>query len=77
MRGCVSMPFKRVAEEMRDIYANAIAQAVHDGDTPPPDLVASWAFYDAALREGRAAAVLRDRATASESTDGDGTAVDR
>ncbi|WP_313542343.1 hypothetical protein [Leifsonia aquatica] len=71
------MPFKRVAEEMRDIYANAIAQAVHDGDTPPPDLVASWAFYDAALREGRAAAVLRDRATASESTDGDGTAVDR
>ena len=74
MRGCVSMPFKRVAEEMRDIYANAIAQAVHDGDTPPPDLVASWAFYDAALREGRTAVVLRDRATTSEPTGGDGTA---
>ncbi|MFJ3490491.1 hypothetical protein [Leifsonia aquatica] len=72
------MPFKRVAEEMRDIYANAIARAVHDGDSPPGDIVASWAFYDAALREGRTAVVLQDRATASESTDGDGTAaVDR
>lgn len=69
MRGCVSMPFKRVAEEMRDIYANAIAQAVHDGDTPPPDLVASRAFYDAALREGRTAVLLRDRATADPSED--------
>lgn len=61
VRGCVSMPLKRVAEEMRDMYANAIARTVHDGDTPPADLIASWAFYDAALREGRPAALLEDR----------------
>jgi hypothetical protein len=72
VRGCVSMPFKRVAEEMRDIYANAIARAVHDGDRPPDDVVASWAFYDAALREGRTAGLLRDRATAIDPAEGDG-----
>lgn len=66
------MPLKRVAEEMRDIYANAIARAVHDGDSPSADVVASWAFYDAALREGRTAVLLQDRPAAVDPTGGAG-----
>jgi hypothetical protein len=49
-RGLDRMPFRRMAEEMRDLYANEIARAVHDGRTASSDTVASWAKYDLAAQ---------------------------
>ncbi len=46
------MPLHRAAEEMRNLYANEIARAVHTGQQPSPLQVESWAKYDRALRDG-------------------------
>lgn len=46
------MPLRKHAEEMRDMYANEIAAAVHGGAVPSPLQVESWARYDAAARGG-------------------------
>lgn len=39
------MPFRRAAEELRDVYANEIARVVSHGATPAPELVRSWERY--------------------------------
>lgn len=44
------MPFRRQAEQMRDLYANEIAAAVAEGREPSALQLASWIRYrDAAL----------------------------
>ncbi|GAA2048297.1 hypothetical protein GCM10009820_03130 [Leifsonia soli] len=42
-----TVPLRRQAEEMRDLYANEIAAAVHEGRTPTAHQLASWARYRA------------------------------
>lgn len=42
------MPFRRAAEELRDVYANEIARVVAEGELPAPELVHSWERYAAA-----------------------------
>lgn len=42
------MPFRRAAEELRDVYANEIARVVSKGGSPAPELVQSWERYAAA-----------------------------
>lgn len=39
------MPLRKHAEEMRDMYANEIAEAVAEGRTPEPRQVESWVKY--------------------------------
>lgn len=46
------MPLRKAAEEMRDMYANEIARAVHAGRAPSPLQVEAWAKYEQALRDG-------------------------
>lgn len=51
------MPLRKAASEMRDMYANEIAQVIADGGTPSADLVSSWVHYrDAALSDDPGAA---------------------
>lgn len=38
---------RKAAREMRDVYANEIARAVHAGQQPQPLSLESWARYDA------------------------------
>ncbi|TCU82311.1 hypothetical protein EDF52_113115 [Curtobacterium sp. PhB42] len=49
---------RKHAEEMRDMYANEIAAAVHGGVEPAQLQVESWARYDAAVRGGDPAAAF-------------------
>ncbi|WP_182066349.1 hypothetical protein [Curtobacterium sp. ME12] len=44
---------------MRDMYANAIAAAVHGGSEPSQLQVESWARYDAAARGADPAAAFQ------------------
>lgn len=44
------MPLRKAAEDMRNLYANEIARAVHAGEKPSPQQVESWAKYDRAAR---------------------------
>lgn len=41
---------RKHSEEMRDLYANEIAAAVHDGVQPSRLQLESWARYHAAAR---------------------------
>jgi len=52
------MLLRKHAEEMRDMYANEIAAAVHGGEPPSPLQVESWARYDTAARGGDPAAAF-------------------
>lgn len=58
LEGSRPVPLRKHAEEMRDMYANEIAAAVHGGATPSPLQVESWARYDAAARGGDPAAAF-------------------
>lgn len=49
---------RKHAEEMRDMYANEIAAAIHSGNVPSPLQVEAWARYDAAARGGDPAAAF-------------------
>lgn len=53
------MPLRHQAGEMRDLYANAIAEAVHEGREPPGWQVAAWAKYRTAAGASTAADALR------------------
>ena len=44
------MPIRKFAREWRDVYANEIARAVHDGRAPTAHAISAWARYDAARR---------------------------
>lgn len=44
------MQMQKIAREWRDVYANEIARAVHDGREPDTHAVRSWARYDAESR---------------------------
>ncbi len=44
------MPWRKHAEEMRNVYANEIAAAVHRGETPSDTQLEAWARYDAVAR---------------------------
>lgn len=55
------MPLHKAAEEMRNLYANEIARAVHTGQQPSPLQVDSWAKYDRALRDGDPGAAFSTR----------------
>jgi len=57
----VVLPLHRAAEEMRDLYANEIARAVHAGEEPSAMQLESWAKYDRALREGDPSAAFSAR----------------
>ncbi|WP_157887681.1 hypothetical protein [Frondihabitans sp. PAMC 28766] len=46
------MPLREAAREMRDVYANEIARAVHAGQEPDPFAVVSWAKYEAEATSG-------------------------
>lgn len=52
------MPLRQHAVEMRDLYANEIASAVHGGEQPSRLQLESWARYDAAVRDADPAAVF-------------------
>lgn len=53
------MPLRHHAEQMRDTYANKIARALHRGEQPSPELLTSWAKYDAAVQAGDPASAFR------------------
>lgn len=47
------MQMRKIAREWRDVYANEIARAVHDGHEPDTHALRSWARYDAESRSDR------------------------
>lgn len=49
-RGEPVVLLRKHSEEMRDLYANEIAAAVHDGVQPSRLQLESWATYHAAAR---------------------------
>ncbi len=59
LEGSRPVLLRKHAEEMRDMYANAIAAAVHGGSEPSQLQVESWARYDAAARGADPAAAFQ------------------
>ncbi|WP_085368244.1 hypothetical protein [Leifsonia sp. NCR5] len=53
------MPLRRQAEEMRDLYANAIAEAIFEGREPTAWQLAAWARYREAAESNTLADALR------------------
>ena len=52
------MPLRELAAQMRDVYANEIALALHEGRTVPPAQLAAWVQYrDAATADDPNAAM--------------------
>jgi len=43
------MPLRKAAKDMRDLYANEIARAIHKGVEPSQYSIDAWAKYDAEL----------------------------
>lgn len=55
------MPFRRAAQELRDVYANEIARVVAEGELPAPELVHYWERYAAAADSQDPSAVFLPR----------------
>lgn len=53
------MPIQHAAREMRDMYANEIAAALHAGQQPSRFQLESWAKYDAAATAEQPATVFQ------------------
>lgn len=62
------MPLRKAAEDMRNLYANEIARAVHAGEKPSPQQVESWAKYDRAARSRNPEPIMFARADDAPAT---------
>lgn len=60
------MPLRKHAAQMRDMYANEIAAALHEGRTPTPEQIEAWARYNAAAQSENPGAVLGSASAAGD-----------
>lgn len=56
---------RKAAREMRDVYANEIARAIHAGQQPQQFSVESWARYDAEAKADKPCEAIADPCRAS------------